>query len=382
MTYPWTNPESHNAAEPGLDGDGRLNYLLYLETVGSHTPPKDSSREAVLSTRMGNWTEGRKPGIDAPSKFGSFVLSSANFMDNWILPRFSAINRIMSIDISDVTTWADDKFLWYYWRVAANFCIGLGKESEDKTTFKLKREDLSLANEWQDEAKNFLRPLTQSPGNGACVWTYKDIEWGNTAKHSYKKDGSVEVWMSGDSTYYLCLARSSHRTNISCFQLLLSPELTQWLAATRSSTREGRGLSSNIRSTPVYLTLISTESTLPRMPQSLLFAATNGSSPPYRMIGECKWKITLTLTEVTDGGMQINVDYEKPQTTYPAVGDMLDYIKNKLDTMYNTAYSNFEWYINLLRNGLQGQEKFTLPVCLYPMKSLLDFSASSQLTLG
>ena len=178
-----------------------MNYLLYLETVGDHTPPDVSDSSSVLSTRMGNWTKGRRPGIDAPDKFGAFILSASNFMESYLLPKFFHINRVLSVDISGVTAWADDHFFSYSWRVDAEFGIGLA--SDDKVEeFKLKKDlPLSLADNWQNEAKDFLHPLTQSPGDNATIWSYQDIEWGSTAKHDYTHQGSVEVWHSGDSKY-------------------------------------------------------------------------------------------------------------------------------------------------------------------------------------
>jgi hypothetical protein len=204
MTYPWTNPDTGNATESGLDGDGRLNYLLYLETVGTHDPPTESAKEAVLDTRMGNWTDGRTPGTDDASKFGTFILSSGNFMDQFLIPKLSPINRMLSMDISNVTTWAENHVFSYEWSVGANFGIGQGNVEDEETTFKLKRQDYTWNDQWQQEAKDHLSPYTKSPGNGATVWRYQDIEWGSSAKHSKAHKGPVEVWMSGDSMCHRC----------------------------------------------------------------------------------------------------------------------------------------------------------------------------------
>lgn len=209
MTYPWTNPDTRNATKSGLDGDGRLNYLLYLETVGKNTPPIESAKEAILDTRMGNWTDGRTPGIDDPSKFGTFVLSSRNFMDQFLIEKLSPINRMLSMDISNVTTWVDYKVFYYYWRVGASMGIGQGNVNDEQTTFKLKKQEYTWNEEWQQEAKEHLSPYTKSPGDGATVWKYQDIEWGTSAKHSYTHEGTVEVWMNGDSMCHRssCLRR-------------------------------------------------------------------------------------------------------------------------------------------------------------------------------
>jgi len=79
---------------------------------------------------------------------------------------------------------------------------------------------------------------------------------------------------------------------------------------------------------------------------------------------ESKWKITLQLAEVDDGGMKFNIDVESPSTKVTKEGDsnMYDWFQTSLENMYTTAATNFEWYLNSLRNCLQGAEKFTLPV--------------------
>ena len=137
MTYPWTHPETRKSARPSLSGEGRLNYLLYLETVKDHDQPLESDQSAILSTKMGNWTEGRNPGTDAPGKFGSFVLASKNFMDDFLVSKISCINRTMSVDIFNVTTWAEDSFFYYRWSVGASYGIGLGDETKDASEFQL-----------------------------------------------------------------------------------------------------------------------------------------------------------------------------------------------------------------------------------------------------
>lgn len=83
----------------------------------------------------------------------------------------------------------------------------------------------------------------------------------------------------------------------------------------------------------------------------------------HRIIAQTNWKIKFQLQEVTDGGMQIGVNYETPSTTFSGdhSSNSLTFIKTKLEPMYKSAGDNFEWYVNSIRNCLQGQEKFTLP---------------------
>ena len=210
LTFPRTHSEIRNIATPSLSGDRRLNYLLYFKTVKDHTPPVESDRSAILSTKMGNWSECRDPGPDAPGKFRSFVLAYKNFMDDFLISKLSRINRVMSVDIFNVTTWAEDNFFWCRWRAGACYGIGLGDETKQASGFKLTAStNLHVADEWQTDAKDFLRPSSQSPGEGAIVWAYQDVEWGSTAKYFYEHKGSVEVWMSGDSRSTLSCINSS-----------------------------------------------------------------------------------------------------------------------------------------------------------------------------
>lgn len=206
MTYPWTDPSTGNAAPASIKDNGRLNYLLYLETIGTGTPPLNSAADSVLSTRLGNWTEGRNPGVDAPNQFGCFKMSSEFFMEQFILPKLSKVNRLMAVDIYSVTAWCADRVFSQPFKVGATYGVGLGEWTKDGTEFRLKKDTkLRLDDAWQDELKNFMRPLTESVGDGSNVWSYQDIEWGATNKHDEDWKGSVQVWMYGDSKS-ACLA--------------------------------------------------------------------------------------------------------------------------------------------------------------------------------
>ncbi|RBR22925.1 uncharacterized protein FIESC28_04223 [Fusarium coffeatum] len=322
MTYPWTNPDTNIGVPAGLDGDSRLNYLLYLETVGSHTPPLDSQANAVLNTRMGNWTEGRKPGTDSHSKFGTFVLSRANFMESFLLPKLSSINRIMSMDISEVRCWAEDHFFTYKWSVGATFSVGLGKPEDDKTVYALNRINYTMNNDWQQDAKDFLNNYTGDPGSGSQVWRYQDIEWGNSAKHQYTHKGSVEVWMSGD-TITFTRAYTTAGSNTIVY------EGGQW-------TKFEYKIDPSVVDPNIY----------------------------GKLIAETKWAIKFQMAETTDGGMQFEIDVTRPTTEFKGNyndSNSLKALKSNLESRYKTAGDNFEWYINSIRNCLQGQERFTLP---------------------
>ncbi|KAH0372775.1 hypothetical protein KCU65_g920, partial [Aureobasidium melanogenum] len=316
MTYPWTDPDSQNSPTPGLNGDAKLNYLVYLETVGDHSPPKDSSPEAILSTRMGNWTDGRKPGIDSPSSFGTFVLSSANFMETYFIPKLSAINRIMSMDIDHVKASAYPHFGSWGWGIDCCYDIGKGCSYDDQKIYRLKKQEIKVNNAWQQEAKDFLEYYTRSPGSGCQVWNYQDIEWGDTAKHDYAHEGSVEVWVSGDT--------------ITFTRLYTTP------GSNKIVYEGGQWTKFEYKVDPSWIE----------------------RNEYGKIIAQTKWSITFQMQEVMDGGIQFGITHMRPTTTVS--GDFKN-LKAELEKRYKVAGDNFEYYTNSIRNCLAGQEKFTLP---------------------
>jgi hypothetical protein len=102
--YPWTDPNDPNHAEVNsYGGKGQLNYLLYLEMTGN----KDGTtpvvqQEGRFLKEVGNWTDGRTPGTDAPSKFGTFVLTKKKFLDEYLLPKFDKMNRMVKVDLKNL----------------------------------------------------------------------------------------------------------------------------------------------------------------------------------------------------------------------------------------------------------------------------------------
>ena len=201
MTYPWTNPETKAAAEPGLDGDGRLNYLLYLETVGTHTPPLASAKESILGTRMGNWTDGRKPGIHPAHEFGTYILSYKNFMEDFIIPKLQDFTHMLSLSIYDLKAWADWKFPYLYHRASIGLGMGVG-DSKD-TAFAMKKHPPPTGkDDWLAELKEIgvLSKFRESPGNGATVWTYQKSQWGDKERLKDEAKASTgTIWVQGQS---------------------------------------------------------------------------------------------------------------------------------------------------------------------------------------
>lgn len=106
QTYPWTDTNGQSPL-PALTGDARLNYLCYLETVGTNTPPpfkdiKDPSKIPVLPVN-GNWTDGRDPTKDPAPTFSTFKLSKKCFLEDYFIPKLENLNRLMEFRFIDAS---------------------------------------------------------------------------------------------------------------------------------------------------------------------------------------------------------------------------------------------------------------------------------------
>lgn len=96
QTYPWIDPQSMGGFKPssGLEGNQRLNYMLYCETTnGRKLPPVDQRS----LPRVGNWTDGRlaAEANSENTEFGSFHMSRENFFDGYLLRKLRFLNRAM-----------------------------------------------------------------------------------------------------------------------------------------------------------------------------------------------------------------------------------------------------------------------------------------------
>lgn len=126
--YPWTDPNDPNHAEVNsYDGRGQLNYLLYLEMTGN----KDGTapvveQEGRFLKEVGNWTDGRSPKTDAPSKFGTFVLTKKKFLDEYLLPKFDKMNRMVKVDLSGLQADVHTDNLTVYFPRNVHIDIGAG----------------------------------------------------------------------------------------------------------------------------------------------------------------------------------------------------------------------------------------------------------------
>jgi hypothetical protein len=76
-----------------------------------------------------------------------------------------------------------------------------------------------------------------------------------------------------------------------------------------------------------------------------------------------KWSATMTLAEVSDGGLQININAPDPTVELSGENkDDLSYYGDYFKDSYSTAGANFRAIVESLKNALEGQERFFLPV--------------------
>lgn len=111
----------------GIDGNGRLNYLLYLEMTGNDdgSVPKVEPEGRFLK-EVGNWTDGRIPGQDPRSQFGTFMLTHRKFLDEYLLPKFDKMNRMVKIDLTGLKATIRTVSKIAYWSRDVTVVIGAG----------------------------------------------------------------------------------------------------------------------------------------------------------------------------------------------------------------------------------------------------------------
>ena len=99
-----------------------------------------------------------------------------NFIERFLLPKLSSINRLMTLEIYSVEAALDTglPYLAYNYAVGGNFGIGKGNPTEDRTTFSMSQQvDNPCVEAWRHEARVHLTDILGSPGDGATVWRYR-----------------------------------------------------------------------------------------------------------------------------------------------------------------------------------------------------------------
>jgi hypothetical protein len=159
--YPWIDPDHPDTYKPfvGINGNGRLNYLLYLEMTGNQdgsiSKVNTDLHERFLSPKLGNWTEGRSPGKDPPTQFGTFLLTHRKFINEFLVPKFDKMNRMVKIDLSNLKAGVRTEGLTAYFSRDVDIAIGEGvkpgyDKGDDAYRFKTWDDFMNMVNAKRD----------------------------------------------------------------------------------------------------------------------------------------------------------------------------------------------------------------------------------------
>ncbi|KAL9106678.1 MAG: hypothetical protein Q9227_008330 [Pyrenula ochraceoflavens] len=180
QTYPWKEPGNSNYQEiNSIDGNGRLNYLLYLEMTGNYDGTKtEVQQDGRFLKEVGNWTDGRTPGTDPPGKFGTFMLTYQKFWNEFLLPKFDKMNRLVMVDLKSIKAGVYTKGLYSYFSRDLSIAIGEGVTS----SYDAKDKDFRFGKEDSSGINNILKALPANlffpstmPTN-ALVWYWHFID--------------------------------------------------------------------------------------------------------------------------------------------------------------------------------------------------------------
>ena len=83
------------------------------------------------------------------------------------------------------------------------------------------------------------------------------------------------------------------------------------------------------------------------------------------MTVDTTWRVTFTLTEVSDGGLIIKIARDGPNVV--ATGSIWDNPTDDgswIKSLYSDAGNNLDHLLQGLDNSLQGQERFYFPVSI------------------
>lgn len=208
--YPWKDPNDPNYREyNGFDGNGRLNYLLYLEMTGNaDNKVPEVKQEGRFLQEVGNWTDGTKPGVDPRSQFGTFMLTSQKFIDEFLLPKFDKMNRMVKTDLENLKADCRTSGLYSYFDRNIDILIGAGAKSEfDPEDAKYRfGKDLNIGGLSLSNASNMFFP-TQLPSNAITwFWSFKDNDMKVHNSDRYLNIGyKAEHWGEATSMFGICL---------------------------------------------------------------------------------------------------------------------------------------------------------------------------------
>ena len=178
--YPWKDPNDPSYQEyNGIDGNGRLNYLLYLEMTGNNDGSiPEVGQEGRFLTEVGNWTDGRNPGAgkDPSSQFGTFILTHQKLLEEFLLPKFDKMNRSVKTDLSGLKAEVHTKGFYSYFKRDVRIEIGAGVATgfEPMDANYPFTRDQSLDNIMRFMPSSLVFP-TRLPSNALTwYWQFKD----------------------------------------------------------------------------------------------------------------------------------------------------------------------------------------------------------------
>ncbi|KAK2758179.1 hypothetical protein FQN54_004023 [Arachnomyces sp. PD_36] len=325
QTYPYrdTNHESITS----IDGNGRLNYILYLEMTDNDPPPNGD--DEFLSPNNGNWTNGTDPSRDGIAEFGTWVLSRRKFLDTWFVPRLNKLNRMMNTAFVDPTMSFNANLV--LWSTTFNFPLLVGDGCQG-FTIKDPKDDgyaMSYSATQPGAVTTMVRDagvdnLFPSPGTGALCW-YHSKTPSNWTKHDTSSWSKCDTYAQSTCCSRLSIVPGSNTMTLEGFTRL----------------RFGYTVDPNFIDSNVY----------------------------EENKDVVTWKVKFTMTEVSDGGLAIQTSepevgyhWQKVVTNwvYSGTGEYYD-VKKDVNDVFDQAKKNLGNLVHEFKNALEGNEKFYFP---------------------
>lgn len=316
QTYPWS--DATGPVDPGFEGTGRLNYLLYLEMTDSKPLPGGDDEYLNVT---GNWTDGTDPSQEGIAEFASYVLARQRFLDEWFLPRLSKINRMMSASMT-VTShhWQVSGFdqMYYHWvYFIASFLIGDNVKGYDQP----EDADRNFSLSFHESIPSTILDFQISSGHSLTPLDGRALCW-----YAYKRPTAWDDRRGNCDFVATC-------TNCSRFSIM--PGTNDM--ALEGFTELYYGYHGEY--TAFYKPVV-----IDRHDKVII-----------------SWKIEFTLKDVTDGGLAISVGDPTVKSDWKRQELRYDSYAAEISQRISDAKENLENLVHELKNGLQGEDKFFFP---------------------
>ncbi|PGH16369.1 hypothetical protein AJ80_05219 [Polytolypa hystricis UAMH7299] len=323
QTYPYHDSEGHT--ETGLSGKGQLNYLLYLEMTDNNTPPVGP--DEFLPPDGGNWANGTDPNKDGIEEFGTYVLSRKNFVETWLLPKMRKLNRMMNVSYSgaEMKFWGNIE----EWECKFRFPVLIGDGCRGYDVTDPRDDDYMLSN-YSEVPSDVTEMIKQTgrkdllPDRGSGAWCY--YHWLDTTDlDQHDKDWNNECWSWAK-------AKCCSRLSVVPGKNTITLDGFSWLK---------------------FGFYVDGAWPIPNKDATNLVTVV--------------WKVEFTMTEVTDGGLAVQISEPEVNTYWDSVatgwqrdGKDVD-IKGEVNPVFDQGKKNFVNLTYELKNALQGTDKFYFP---------------------